>query len=287
MTETDYTKGPHKLNRETLRLLYFLGAFSFLVILSAAVLPPIAQPHDYHGFADQQRLLGMPNFMNVASNLAILFSGIAGLFCLRHVAGNRHEFTRRPFRTSAEVWPYRIFFLSIVMTALGSACYHWRPDNTALLWDRLPIAIGIMALLAATLSERVDPKLGFHLLPVLVSIGAASVLYWYWSEQQGAGNLNFYIVIQFYSLLLIALLSLMLPTAYTHGNRVLQAIGFYALAKASETLDQQIFTLGQIVSGHTLKHLIAALAIWWIVRMLRERTCVDQQTYVKDLTDMR
>jgi len=287
MIEADYKKDLNKLNRRTLRQLYYLGAFSFLVILSAAVLPPIAQPHDYHGFADQRLLLGMPNFMNVASNLAILFSGITGLICLRHTTNDKHKLDRQPFKTSAEVWPYRIFFLCMVMTAFGSACYHWRPDNTTLLWDRLPIAIGIMALLAATLSERVDPKLGFHLLPVLVSIGAASVLYWYWSEQQGAGNLNFYIVIQFYSLLLIALLSLMLPTAYTHGNRVLQAIGFYALAKASETLDQQIFTLGQIVSGHTLKHLIAALAIWWIVRMLRERTCVDQQTYVKDLTDMR
>jgi len=68
----------------------------------------------------------------------------------------------------------------------------------------------------------------------------------------------------------------MLPTAYTHGNMVLQAIGFYALAKVAETFDQQIFTLGQIASGHTLKHLIAALAIWWIVRMLRERTCAGQ-----------
>ncbi|MCP5244954.1 MAG: hypothetical protein H6937_02875 [Burkholderiales bacterium] len=121
----------------------------------------------------------------------------------------------------------------------GSACYHWRPDNTALLWDRLPIAIGIMALLAAALSERVDPKLGFHLLPVLVSIGAASVLYWYWSEQQGIGNLNFYIVIQFYSLLLVVLLSLLLPSRYTHGHDIYKIIGLYALAKLAETLDQQ------------------------------------------------
>lgn len=276
MIETDHKKDLHKLNRKTPRLLYFLGACSVFMILLAAVLPPIAQPHDYHGFADQRLLLGIPNFMNVASNFAIMFSGIAGLFCLRHAAGSKHEFDRQPFKNAAEVWAYRIFFLSIIMTALGSACYHWRPDNAALLWDRLPIAIGIMALLAATLSERIDSRLGFHLLPALVSIGAASVLYWYWSEQQGTGNLNFYIVIQFYSLLLIALLSLMLPTAYTHGNMVLQAIGFYALAKVAETFDQQIFTLGQIVSGHTLKHLIAALAIWWIVRMLRERTCAGQ-----------
>jgi hypothetical protein len=161
------------------------------------------------------------------------------------------------------------------MTALGSAGYHWCPDNATLLWDRLPIAIGIMALLAATLSERVSPRLGLHLLPVLMSIGAASVLYWYWSEQQGIGNLNFYIVIQFYSLLLIALMNLMLPAAYTHGNMVLKAMGLYALAKAAEAFDQLIFSLGQLISGHTLKHLIAALAIWWIVQMLQKRSMYD------------
>lgn len=272
MIETGYKQHLKRLNRRVLRQLYFLGALSFLVILIAAALPPIAQPHDYHGFADQRSLLGIPNFMNVASNLAILFSGIAGLVCLRHATNGKHGFDRQPFKTSTEVWPYRIFFLGTIMTAMGSASYHWHPDNVTLLWDRLPLAIGIMAMLAAALSDRVDPKLGLHLLPVLVSIGTASVLYWYWSEQQGIGNLNFYIVIQFYSLLLIAFLNLMLPAAYTHGDMVLKAIGLYALAKVAETFDQQIFALGQIVSGHTLKHLIAALAIWWIVRMLQKRS---------------
>ncbi|MBX3640337.1 MAG: alkaline phytoceramidase [Nitrosomonas sp.] len=244
---------------------------SVFVILAAAMLPPTAQPHDYHEFADQRTFFGIPNFMNVVSNFAILFSGLAGLMYLRYKSDHKQKYCREMFKTSSEIWSYRIFFLSIVMTALGSAHYHLDPDHTTLLWDRLPIAIGVMALLAAVLGERVSPQFGSRMLPVLVFTGAASVIYWYWSERQGTGNLNFYIVIQFYSLLLIALLSLMLPTAYTHGNTILKAIGLYALAKVAETFDQQIFALGQIISGHTLKHLIAALAIWWIARMLRER----------------
>jgi hypothetical protein len=35
-------------------------------------------------------------------------------------------------------------------------------------------------------------------------------------------------------------------------------MGFYVLAKAFEALDRQIFQLGHLVSGHTLKHLAAA-----------------------------
>lgn len=261
----------NRLNSRTQNRLRLLGMASVFVILAAAMLPPIAQPHDYHEFADQRTFFGIPNFMNVVSNFAILFSGLTGLMYLRHKSGHVQEYDRETFKTSSEIWSYRIFFLSIVMTALGSAYYHLDPDHTTLLWDRLPIAIGVMALLAAVLGERVSPQLGSRMLPVLVFTGAASVIYWYWSERQGTGNLNFYIVIQFYSLLLIALLSLMLPTAYTHGNTILKAIGLYALAKVAETFDQQIFALGQIISGHTLKHLIAALAIWWIARMLRER----------------
>lgn len=99
-------------------------------------------------------------------------------------------------------------FLSVVMTGFGSAYYHWAPDNEVLLWDRLPIAIGVTALLAAALMERISVRVGLWGLPVLVVLGVVSVLYWYWTEKLGAGNLNYYIVVQFYSLLLIILLGI-------------------------------------------------------------------------------
>lgn len=45
----------------------------------------------------------------------------------------------------------------------------------------------------------------------------------------------------------------------------------YAVAKAFEALDKQIFALGGIVSGHTLKHLTAAVACFWVLQMLQRR----------------
>jgi hypothetical protein len=49
-------------------------------------------------------------------------------------------------------------------------------------------------------------------------------------------------------------------------------VGFYVLAKILETGDRQIFALtGHTVSGHTLKHLAAAMAGYWMLRMLRRR----------------
>jgi hypothetical protein len=52
-------------------------------------------------------------------------------------------------------------------------------------------------------------------------------------------------------------------------------VAFYVLAKILEETDKQVFALGHIVSGHTLKHLAAAAAGYWILRMLTSRAVVE------------
>ncbi len=248
--------------------LWLLGVFSIFILLAAAMVAPIPQPTAYHQFADQRDFFGIPNFFNVASNLALLVSGLAGVL---FVFQSPNLLINRTFLVLSERTAYLVLFLSVIFTCFGSAYYHWMPDNERLLWDRLPIAIGITALLAITLSERISLKLGLQLLPWLVISGVASVWYWYWSEQQGIGNLNYYIVTQFYSLLLIILIGIFFPSQYTNASDMHYVIVLYGLAKIAESLDQEIYNFGQVISGHTLKHLLAALAVYWIVRMLRRR----------------
>ena len=122
----------------------------------------------------------------------------------------------------------------MTLTGVGSAYYHLAPDNDSLVWDRLPIAIAIMALLSATITERVSVKTGLRLLPVLVAAGLLSVMYWHWSEQRGAGNLNFYIIVQFYSILLIVLLAIFFPSRYTRGADIYIVFAWYGAAKLAE-----------------------------------------------------
>lgn len=248
--------------------LWLLGVSSVVVLLLAAIFPPTPQPILYHQFADQETFLSIHNFLNVVSNLAILLSGLVGL---RFVWWCYCSPTQQSFVNKAACWPYFIVFFSVAMIGFGSAYYHWVPDNETLLWDRLPIALGVTALLAATLTERVSLRVGLWALPVLVILGGVSVLYWYWTEQSGAGNLNYYIVVQFYSLLLIVLLSLFFSSHYTRGSDMYQVVALYAIAKVAETFDQEIYDWGQVVSGHTIKHLLAAAAIYLIVRMLQRR----------------
>jgi hypothetical protein len=127
-----------------------------------------------------------------------------------------------------------------------------------------------MSVVAAMIAERFRVRAGLWLLPILVLVGMSSVLQWYLSEQGGAGDLRFYATVQAYSVLFL-LIVLLLPPRYTRGSDLALVAGFYVLAKLLETLDKPIFELGHIVSGHTLKHLAAATAGYWILRMLQKR----------------
>ena len=127
------------------------------------------------------------------------------------------------------------------------------------------------------IAERISVRIGLWLLPVLIAVGAGSVVQWYWSEQRGAGDLRFYAAVQVYAMAVL-LVALLLPARYTRSSDLALVAGFYVLAKVLETMDRQIFTLGNIVSGHTLKHLAAAGAGYWILRMLQERRPVQAES---------
>jgi hypothetical protein len=136
--------------------------------------------------------------------------------------------------------------------------------------------IVFMALLAAVIAERVGLPAGLWLFPVLQAAGVGSVLLWRAGELRGHGDLRFYAAVQVYAILVL-LLALLLPAKYTRGSDFAVVVGFYVLAKVLEEADRQVYALGHIVSGHTLKHLAAAAAGYWILRMLKERTLLDQR----------
>jgi hypothetical protein len=245
----------------------------FLLITLAAVAatfarPPIVQNPAYNHFADTRAFLGVPYFLDVASNLPILLVGLAGLEFLRRT--NAPHFTTA-FTDPTEAWPYRVLFAGVCLAAFGSAYYHLAPSDGRLVWDRLPMTIVFMSWLAATIEERIDRTTGLRLLPILVGLGVYSVVYWHISELRGVGDLRVYADVQYLSTLAIPLLSIMFPSRYTRSRTVFVIVVIYLLAKSLELFDEQIFALGHIVSGHTLKHLAAAGASYLILDMLRRR----------------
>ena len=241
-----------------------MAGLAVLLLLIAASILRVPQPPTYHNFADHRGWLGIPNFGDVVSNAGFAIVGILGLYAMLRRS------SRVRFLEQSEKWPYLIIFFGLLLTAAGSSYYHLAPDNARLVWDRLPMTIVFMSLVATLIAERISVRAGLMLLPFLLAIGAASVLQWRWSELNGRGDLRFYAAVQLYAMLAV-LLGLFLKLRYTRGSDLAAVAGFYVLAKLTETFDYQIFSIGHAMSGHTIKHIAAAVGSYWILRMLERR----------------
>jgi hypothetical protein len=236
--------------RHFLMVLIVVGSLGLMLSL-----PPFGQNTEYHNFADRRAFLGIPNFLDVASNLAFLIVGIVGLkTCLKNRLGSMQN-------------AWIILFAGITLVSVGSAYYHWNPNNQTLVWDRLPMTIGFMGLFAALIGEYISERLGAFLLVPALLLGFSSVIYWYWFD-----DLRFYIWVQLIPLLTIPVILILFRPKYSHQWMLLAALGYYALAKISEVFDKEIFRLSQnLFSGHTIKHLLSALGCLTLVLMLQRR----------------
>lgn len=230
------------------RPVVFLLGLMIVSLAGVLLLPPIPQDQSYHQFADQRGWFGIPNFWNVASNLPFIAVGAVGLW----------QFRDHPATV--------VLFLGILLTGFGSSYYHWNPNDGTLFWDRLPITLAFMAILAITVEERVDARTGAILLWPLLAIGLLSLLLWRWTD-----DLRLYAWVQFFPCLALPLLFLLFPPKYTGTFYWIIAAALYAFAKVVEFHDRTVHSAGSILSGHTLKHLAAAGACYAILRYFQTR----------------
>jgi hypothetical protein len=244
---------------------WLLGIFTVGLAIAAVVVPAMPQPLSYHAFADCRTFWAIPNFLNVLSNLPFLIGGALGLAIVWNGRGG--------FLDQREQLPYLIFFLGALLTCFGSAYYHAAPDNPRLVWDRLPMTLGFAGLVSAALAERVDLKLGLRALWPLLLLGVITVLYWYATERAGRGNVIPYFAYQTWSIVAIVWIIVAFPARrYSHGGLLAWAAAWYGLAKIFEMFDLQIYRLlDGTLSGHTIKHVLAAGAVFAVALQLQRR----------------
>lgn len=243
---------------------------AFVGMLAVFMWPPLPQDPAYHNFADQTTIFGIPNFFDVASNLPFLFVGVAGMAVLRR---RWHD---PDFCIDL---PEKIIFLTyamgVALVFAGSGYYHWHPDNGTLVWDRLPMTIAFMSLFSAVLADRISLRVGRNMFPVLVAVGISSVFYWQWTESMGQGDLRPYALVQFLPMLLCIGIFALFKGRYSHALYFWQMAGWYVLAKLLEHFDGDIYAMtGKMLSGHSVKHVAAALAAYAVVRWMRDRRLV-------------
>jgi hypothetical protein len=245
---------PRSTSRRTL-----LGVLIVIAIaapwLALAVLPPFAQPQSYHAFADQRAWFNVPNALNVLSNVPFALVGAVGVLLVVRGRGVRNSRA-----------PYALLFAGALLTAFGSAWYHAGPTDQTLVWDRLPIATAFAGLVAGTVADRVPPWSG-RLTLAFGAVAVASVLVW-----AATGNLLPYVAMQAAFFATALIVTATVPSRWTHARGVYVAAAVYALAITCERFDKPIAAwLGGALSGHTLKHLLAAAALAAILAMLAAR----------------
>jgi uncharacterized membrane-anchored protein YitT (DUF2179 family) len=242
--------------------------FTVSAIATTFSSPPVLQDPAYNHFADHRTFFGIPNFFDVISNAPLLLVGLLGLafILLRAI-----QTSQRIFATDHEVWSYLALFAGVTLAGFGSAYYHLAPSDNRLVWDRLPMTVIFMSFFAATISERINTRTGLLLLPILLSVGIASIIYWHITELRGSGDLRVYLDVQYYTTAAIPLIAVLFPSRYTRGRIIFTVFGIYVLAKVFELLDSAVYSLGHVVSGHVIKHIIAAVASLLILDMLRRR----------------
>ena len=133
------------------------------------------------------------------------------------------------------------------------------------------MTVVFMAFFSVIIGEHISPRTGQLLLYPLLAIGVASIVYWQVSEEAGRGDLRLYLIVQFLPMMLIPLILLSFPSRLSRVRLIWGVLGAYALAKFFELGDEWVYSFSQIISGHTLKHLAAALGMYMLLVAIRQR----------------
>jgi len=228
---------------------------AFVAIIAMFLIQPIKQNEHYHTFSDKHALLGIPNFLNVVSNLLFLIVGIFGLVYSLNLKSNKLQ--------------YFVFFTGISLVSFGSAYYHFNPTNQSLVWDRLPMTLAFMALFSIIISEFINNKAGQVMLFPLLCIGIISILVWLIRV-----DLRMYALVQFYPVLAIPIVLMFYKSKDKPSNAYWILLIAYMIAKLFERFDLQVHQVLEIMSGHTLKHIAAAFGVYLFLHIKRKEILI-------------
>ncbi|MCF6262461.1 MAG: ceramidase [Xanthomonadales bacterium] len=243
--------------------LWLIAILTIASSLSLLFIEPIPQDISYHLFSDVKPAFGIPNFWNVLSNIAFAVVGILGLY---NIYVSKSLVLIDSIRLS-----YALFFAGVSLVALGSGYYHLWPDNQTLVWDRLPMTIAFMALFSILICEFISERVGKVLLIPLILVGIASVFYWGYTEDQGVGDLRLYALVQFLPIVIIPVILVFFSSQFTKISGYWLLLLVYLAAKAFEHFDAQIFSALGFISGHSLKHIAAALGTYLLLLSYQRR----------------
>lgn len=236
---------------------HIIPSLCLLCVIALLINGSISQDQSYHDFADQREAFGIPNFLNVITNLPFAIVGLMGFKIGRRI---KEKSLKNIGNT---------IFTGFVLVALGSGYYHLWPSNDTLIYDRIPIVIIVMSFFAFIIYDCISPRKGYNALVILNISGIMSVVYWALTEHNGHGDLRWYGLAQFFPIIAIPLMLILYKSSFNYYKQIIFIFLFFALARVAEKFDKEIyFIIDKTVSGHSLKHLLMAVSCYRIVVLI-------------------
>ena len=246
-----------------------LLVFAAVTAVVLVLVDPIRQSQIYYAFADSRSWLSIPHAWNVLSNLPFLLVGVIGLFAMYR---NREAWLGRRVADKAEHGVFVVLFFGAALLCFGSSYFHLLPDADRLAWDRYTVLLAMLPLSCVIIADRLDTRIASMLLGPSILLGLASVIVW-----QLTDDLRFYAFMQFFPMVAMLVLIIALPSRYSRPSYLFIILGVFVVSKVAEHFDRDIYAaLNGFVGGHALKHILAALAIWYAFRWLSRRELLDQ-----------
>ena len=241
--------------------LYLAALFVFIIM--ALFYGPISQPQEYHDFADDREILGVPNALDVMSNLAIIYPGVVGLAFI-------HESRNRTQVSEDEISIQITLFSGMILTFAGSVWFHLDPTDSTMLWDRLGMSVVIGSCISLLIHDMWDRNLAAKIhLPIIIA-SIVSVLWWPVFD-----DLRVYFIVKHHPFILFPIFLLCGRRIYDKVSGYYWGLSMFLLATIFEFADQQIFEITGIISRHTLKHIAAGIGLWFLMVMIRDRELIS------------
>ncbi len=246
---------------------YIIPSLALLCVIALLFVKPIPQDQNYHHFADQRMFFGIPNFLNVITNLPFAIFGLPGLWIVRDIK-----------ETKLKHISFTMFTGFLLLVTLGSGYYHLWPGNETLVYDRIPITIILMSFFSFLIYDLIDRKKGFNAFFILNTVGIMSVIYWKITEHANHGDLRWYGMVQFFPVIAIPLMLLLYKSSFDYHKQVIPIFIFFGVAKFAEMFDKEIYQmLHDTASGHSLKHLLMVAAEYGMVILISRRVKLSSE----------
>lgn len=220
----------------------------------------------YHDFVDERKFLGIPRFFDTVSNFGFFLVGF--LFI--------KEIFLKDEKDKNLIW----IAIGTILVCFGSGYYHLMPEDSRLLWDRLPISIVFAGILSYSLHAneliKVSWKKSFDIGYLVFSI--MSVLIWYIGSLENKSWLSAYVFVQFGGMIILIYVSL-IGKNKEFNQKIFAVLIWYVVAKICEHFDSTIYQwTEQMISGHTLKHIFSAIALYQWFPKEKEEKCITRKT---------